>query len=810
MLRKDISMQITRIKQIKDYRIFQNWHQRGNTDFARFNVIYGGNGSGKSTLSSLLVEIAGGDWSSGTRLAVKDDDSNPSSRAREVSKPDKALATRLCTFNADYVKENLRFDSGEAESLLYLGKESIDNQKRREELEAAIDEANSSTIPQLDKQLQNATNERNNLGKIGADKVSKKLQGVDDRYDGRRYKRPQFIKALDEALRLPPRDMSNFDIDQQIRRIASPPKDRIALRLGLSIPLADATDQVSRILVQTVTSEAIETLKNNHQAAAWVQEGMQLHNAGDRCLFCDSAYTEERVDRLNRHFDESLKQVQQTIDSLDTQLVKYEEQCEQFVKGLEPTKSLDEVRTKSWLDHTEAIRGLIAAVKERLEFLRQQLARKREALFQPLTFEESSAASALSGNVDVEALNAIIREHNNDIKNYDQLKNQVCNDVVQYYVEQVREDYVASKETAQEAEGALKSAQEQLAVNNAELQQLKNSQQDHAHFAQLLTTDLHHYFGRDELTFEISDDNGYVIQRNGQKADHLSEGEQRSIALLYFLRDIESNGANLRERIVVFDDPVSSVDDGAATGAFAYIWDKCIGKKQNGVGQLIVLTHNFDFFRRWVNRLDSLKGLKRDKNNFVSYKTWELRTDTIFDPSSGKTRVPYFVCWDKPWKYSLLRSEYHYLFWRAATELGRWRGNASGVLDEYDAAILPNVCRRLLEGFLSFLCPQNIGNFEAQMKQVVDDLEDSAKRNYLVRFLHEYSHNEQCDPHKHIQLLETPKIIESIFSLIQELDPRHYSAMCEALHVSPLAESADDNVSGDETENDEAVAGSSD
>ena len=96
------------------------------------------------------------------------------------------------------------------------------------------------------------------------------------------------------------------------------------------------------------------------------------------------------------------------------------------------------------------------------------------------------------------------------------------------------------------------------------------------------------------------------------------------------------------------------------------------------------------------------------------------------------------------------------------------------------------------------------------MKQMVDDLEDSAKRNYLVRFLHEYSHNEQCDPSKHIQILETPKIIESIFSVIQELDPRHYSAMCEALHVSPLAESADDNASSDETENDEAVAGSSD
>ena len=785
-------MQITRIKQIKDYRIFQNWRQRGNTDFARFNVIYGGNGSGKSTLAALLTEVAKGDWSDGTILTVKDD----SQQTREIRKPDEALSVRLCIFNADYVAKNLKFDKGETESLLYLGEESIDIQNQREVLEDAINDSETA-LPELEQELTRKQKHRDKIATDGARKIADSLQGIDgQRYGGRHFQRPQF----ESALQSPQHDMSSFDIGQQIRRIASPPKERIALRPGLSIPLAAATDQVSRILAQTVTSEAIEILKGNHQAAAWVQEGMQLHNAGDRCLFCEGVYTEERIDRLNRHFDETLRQVQQTIDSLDTQLVKYEEQCEQFVKGLEPPKSLDEIRTKCWLDRIDVICGLMAAVKERLAFLRQQLAHKREKLFQPLTLEESSTDSSLSGKVDVEILNAIIREHNHDIDNYDQLKKQVCSDVVQYYVEQVREAYTASKEVAQEAESKLSSTQEQLEANKAELQQLKNSQQDRAHFAQLLTTDLHRYFGRDELTFELSDDNGYLIQRNGEKADHLSEGEQRSIALLYFLRDIESNGANLRERIVVFDDPVSSVDDGAATGAFAYIWDKCIGKKQNGVGQLIVLTHNFDFFRRWVNRLASLKRMSEDESNLAIYSVSELRVNSI--SSAGiPTRAPDLVRWDKPWKYALLRSEYHYLFWRAATELEKWHKCSSNVLKEYDAAILPNVCRRLLEGFSSFRCPQKIGNFEAQMKEMLDQSQGSAKRTYLVRFLHEYSHNEQCDPNKHLQLLETPKIIEDIFSFIQEIDGDHYKAMCDALRVSPLPNPANGNAGYDEAEN---------
>jgi hypothetical protein len=785
-------MQITRIKQIKDYRIFQHWKQPGNTDFARFNVIYGGNGSGKSTLASLLAELAGGDWSSGTRLAVTDDNQY----TQDISSQNEALATRLCIFNANYVEENLRFDSGETESLLYLGKESIDIQKQREVLEEAIKDSETA-LPQLAQEFKQKQKRRDTIATDGARKVTNTLQGIDGgRYGGRHFQRPQF----ESALQSPQRDMSRFDIDQEVRRIASPPNDKIALQPGLSIPLTDMAGRVSKILLQTVTSEAIDALKSNHQAAAWVQEGMQLHFPGDRCLFCEGIYTEERIDRLNRHFDESLKRVQQTIETLDTQLVGYENQCEQFGNGLEPPKSLDETRTKRWLDHTDAIRGLIAAVKEHLTFLRQQLARKREELFQPLTLEESSMDSALSDNVDVETLNAIIREHNSDIDNYDQLKKQVCSDVVQYYVEQVREDYAASKEAAQEAESKLNSTQEQLEANKAELKRLKNSQQDRAHFAQLLTTDLHHYFGRDELTFELSDDNGYLIQRNGQKAAHLSEGEQRSIALLYFLRDIESNGANLRERIVVFDDPVSSVDDGAATGAFAYIWDKCVGKKQNGVGQLIVLTHNFDFFRRWVNRLASLKRMSEDERNLVSYSVSELRVNSSSSSASIHVRAPELVRWDKPWKYALLRSEYHYLFWRAATELEKWRKCSSNALKEYDAAILPNVCRRLLEGFSSFRCPQKIGNFEAQMKEMLDQSQGSAKRTYLVRFLHEYSHNEQCDPNKHLQLLETPKIIEDIFSFIREIDGDHYKAMCDALYVSPLPKPAARNGSVGSTE----------
>ena len=788
-------MQILRINKIKNYRIYQDWGMAHDECFEKFNVIYGSNGSGKSTLASLLSTLADGDWSSGTILKVRDEDTQ---QDRNISDTDSTLTNSLCVFNEDYILKNLRFDKGETESLLYLGRESIDNQKRREELEEAINTANRSTIPQFEKQLRDAEKKLESLGRNGAKDVVQKLQHIDDRYNGRRYNRKHFLEALDKdsknSGKCDPSDEdeqnessnnSILDINQKIKNIAHPAEDKINEILALRIPLNDINSQVSSILAQTVTSEAIEALKNNHAAATWVQKGMQIHNAGDQCLFCEGVYTAERVSRLNRHFDESMIQIQQNIDTLDTQISKYEEQCEQFATFLHPPRSLNNERTKSWLDQVDTVRRNVTAVKEYLISLHNELARKQKKLFQPLDFNDASIEDTLSGDVDTEAINEIIREHNRDIDNYEELKNQVCSDVVEYYVEQVRKNYEASKKAVQEAEKKLKSTKDGLEKNKAELQILQNSQQDRTHFAKLLTTDLHHYFGRDELTLELTGE-AYSILRNGETAKHLSEGERRSIALLYFLRDIDSNGAKLSKRIVVIDDPVSSIDDNSALSAFTYIYKKCITtfdiqntkNKDKNIGQLFILTHNFDFFRRWVNIFI------KDNNIRKCTTIRELRVNNVTTSSNIAFRTPRFIDWSMAKKYSLLRSEYHYLFWRAATELMCWKySSSSNVTDYYDIAIIPNVCRRLLEGFLSFHYPQDVGNFTKQMEHVVDQLSNSTTRTYMVNFLHNYSHNEQCDLTKPIDIYESSKVIEHVFNTIYLLDENHYKAMCEAFDI---------------------------
>lgn len=77
----------------------------------------------------------------------------------------------------------------------------------------------------------------------------------------------------------------------------------------------------------------------------------------------------------------------------------------------------------------------------------------------------------------------------------------------------------------------------------------------------------------------------------------------------------------------------------------------------------------------------------------------------------------------------------------------------------------------------------------------------------MLRLMHEYSHNEQCDMAKPIQIFETPMVVEHIFRTIQKLDKDHYAAMCEALDVAPLSLPAMKNSSTNDSDAARSTAG---
>jgi hypothetical protein len=104
------------------------------------------------------------------------------------------------------------------------------------------------------------------------------------------------------------------------------------------------------------------------------------------------------------------------------------------------------------------------------------------------------------------------------------------------------------------------------------------------------------------LVFHYADRNDSPVSQNKENLlQILSKGEQRAYYILQLLFDIESRKSN-KSNLVVFDDVADSFDYKNKYAIIEYIKDLLRLPLQNF--KMIVLTHNFDFYRTLSSRLN--------------------------------------------------------------------------------------------------------------------------------------------------------------------------------------------------------------
>ncbi len=283
-----------------------------------------------------------------------------------------------------------------------------------------------------------------------------------------------------------------------------------------------------------------------------------------------------------------------------------------------------------------------------------------------------------------------------------------------------------------------------------------------------MNNDLRHYLGHGELQLAVKD-TGYTITRNGEPAQMLSEGEMTAIALLYFLKSLEGRDFELANGIVVLDDPVSSLDANALFLAFSLVRDRTQGAKQ-----LFILTHNFAFFRLVRNWFSYLPGQK-NKNESRRPAQFYMLCCAAYSGNRTSSIRPL----DR--LLAQYESEYHYLF---ATVYRFVNKHVSAEMENYYA--MPNVARRLLEGFLAFRFPGVADSMWGVLKKVTTI--DEASRSRILNFVQTHSHAKGpgAIDHDPSILGEARSILKEILALIESEDYGHYSAM------KNLIESAED------------------
>ena len=129
-----------------------------------------------------------------------------------------------------------------------------------------------------------------------------------------------------------------------------------------------------------------------------------------------------------------------------------------------------------------------------------------------------------------------------------------------------------------------------------------------------------------------------------QFANTLSAGERSTLALAFFLAKLELDGGSLKNKIIVFDDPIASMDTSRV-----HFLQNAIADLAGRVKAIIVFSHSKSFLRgtyRACQKVNCEKvgyELKRSTKNEMVFCKWNIKDDLVIDFHRRLNRINNFV-----------------------------------------------------------------------------------------------------------------------------------------------------------------------
>jgi wobble nucleotide-excising tRNase len=752
-------MRITRVTKIRGHRVYRDFAWPNDLHpFGQFNLIYGWNGCGKTTLSSLLAHLQKQANVTEGDVCFEFDESR--SCAGSAIASSNLPAVRV--FNRDFINATISAVGDQVEPIYYLGEDSVEKQAHAAALKAQLREA-SETLAQTKSKKATAENQLDGFCINEARKIKEILTGPQsthyNNYDKRTFKRG--IEALKPAEADTAR-LSDLDKEALRKQKDDQPKEALT-EIAFSPPdLAAIRERAETLLVRSVASQALEELTRDKALGAWVQQGLALHSGehqSDTCRFCCEPLSPLRRAALEGHFNDAFAAFQGAIsgviETVDREITRLGNQL-----FPDSARAYDHLQGEFAAAATAAKAALSGAMTW-LEQVRAGLEAKKAAPFAPsggVQWQEPPEPEVLP--TAIAAVNAIVAKHNEITNDFRSQVRDACKKLERHYLAEAREEFASLNEATTSVDGAIATGQDAVEALKKQIAQLERDIVEHRRPADELNTELRAYLGRDELRFEVKE-TGYALTRAGQPVSHLSEGERTAIAFLYFLKSLQDRSFELKNGVVVIDDPVSSLDANALFSAFGYMKERT-----KDCGQLFVLTHNFAFFRQvknWFHHVgkERLGGEKRPRSRF--YMMQVCMNGAGERNSSIGELDPLLREYD---------SEYHYLFRRVYDEAKK--AGLPAALEHHYA--MPNIARRLVEAFLAFRYPDSPDL--AKRLEHVDNF-DRAKKVRVLRLLHTYSHAGGVPEYEHDPslLAETRPVLCDLLDLIKAVDPTHYEGM---------------------------------
>ncbi len=783
-------MYVRRLKRVKDFRAFRNWtdtETKRPHSFGRQTVVLGANGSGKSTLADIAWAVRQsqlGDYRdprlNGITFELTDGNTRKDCAADSTQMP------RMLVFGKRYVETNLAqaFEEGSAGSALYvLGEKGVELEGKIGETSGKLDKARAKS--------EAATVKLETEGKACHGILENVKTAVAERlarFDPNRFNTNTFnvAKARDlltiDGMALTEEALDDASADLRLTPDEIP-KDLTFSRPTFPQQLRDLAEDTAS---HSVTSKAIEALASDGVMASWVERGIPIHGERTTCGFCLSPIPPDRIKDLEAHFSASHRQLIEKLDELTELLDKHEGHVEQW-QAADAIIASESAKLGACVG-SSLVKDYWERTARWLEAARDMVKRRRRNPHESVEWSSPAPPEDRAWDATAEA----VRERNSELatrrSSINQTQAKAVSSILGHITSKHKVPYEGACSAVSSAEQAADAAQKLLRELETELKSLESrraSKHDGERLARALSSDLASYLGHPLLSVRFDKTSkraGFLLLRDGKPAHDLSESERNAIALLHFLRSMEAVGVaeSLSETCVVIDDPVSSLDHDAILAAFSFL----IARLRESGGalvceQVLILTHNFEFFRLWKDALS--KPLSKDfgdaKKAAIAVGDLMLRRSSVLEMLT-QTDFGSGTCHRQPrvrdfgTGLSALTSEYFYLFARACE---------STHPDGEDLLPLTgNSTRRLMEGFLKFKLPAETKFTQAAERLGSDaDVEPEIVKR-VVTALHGASHRTEIDIQSATFRAGVVHEIVAALRFMRNVDPDHYSGMCEA------------------------------
>lgn len=337
----------------------------------------------------------------------------------------------------------------------------------------------------------------------------------------------------------------------------------------------------------------------------WVRQGLNYHDKGDVCAFCNNPISDQRLDQLNHFFSDNVKKFETRLSRAIEHLKSKKYEISK-IKVIDPSQFYPVYHEQISVLNT-SISELIRKYTNFLDFLIETLEQRKSDLFttmSEISYELPDSFESIKEQYS--EIYEVNKKYGQDlIQKKEDAKNRLRLNLVNIELSKMK--YSKDVSELGKLDREKKRLADELKLNQNNLLELRKQKLnlisqtiDESIAAERINKALRSLGNHSFQLVLVSDEQKgqYTIKNidgSTRDVDTLSTGEKNIVSFLWFLADLDNPSKKTENpQIIIFDDPMNSNDDTTQYLIISYLQD--LINNLSETQQLFISTHNIHFY----------------------------------------------------------------------------------------------------------------------------------------------------------------------------------------------------------------------